>query len=193
MAFTNKETKEINCKVLLFGANSSNRREILRNMRGLVSKESIEDSFDDFKNSFSPFEFVPISIGNIRDYSIKLHIYSVSLQDNFDSTLMLLLKGVDIIGITMDSNVSSLSENLELSKSLDASFKKKNINFNAISKVYIYNQSTNQKQLSVEMMNREFNPSGELYVKFGADVKVNSSQILEKISQLALDQLLRSV
>ena len=55
MAFTNKETKEINCKIILFGAESSNRREILNSLKRSVNKESQKDSFEKLKNNFSPF------------------------------------------------------------------------------------------------------------------------------------------
>ena len=56
---------------------------------------------------------------------------------------------------------------------------------------HIINQ--NDKQIPIEMMNREFNPSGDLEVEFGNDVNASSNAVLEKYSQLALDQLLSDI
>ena len=85
--FTNKETKEINCKVLLFGTESSGRKSLLNDLKRTVNKEIHDGSFQSLKSSFSPFEFIPVSVRYIRDFNVKLHIYSISLEENFESNL----------------------------------------------------------------------------------------------------------
>ena len=103
------------------------------------------------------------------------------------------MKGVDIVSFVMDRGVSNISDNFDLYKNVESLFKKQHLNLNAIAKLYIYNQSTKQKQIPVEMMNREFNPAGDLEVNFSSDFATSSGIVLEKYSQLALDQLLRSI
>ncbi len=193
MAFTNKETKEINCKVLLFGIGSSGRRGLLNDLKRTVNKEFNEGSFDSVKSSFSPFEFIPVSIGHIRDYNIKLHIYSVSLEDNFDSTIAILLKGADIASFIIDSEIGSLSDNISLCKQTDEMFKRYQMNLNAIPKIYIYNYQNDKSKVPIDILRREFNSDNCLEVELQGGSKDGSNQLLEKYSQLALDQLLRSI
>ena len=143
MAFTNKETKEINCKVLLFGTESSGRKSLLNDLKRTVNKEIHDDSFQSLKSSFSPFEFIPVSVGHIRDFNVKLHIYSISLEENFESTLAILLKGADIVSFVIDSGVGSLPDNINLLKHTQDVFKRYQMNLNAIPKyMYIIKSTT---------------------------------------------------
>ena len=55
-------------------------------------------------------------MGHIRDFNVKLHIYSISLEENFESTLAILSKGGDIVSFVIDSGVGSFSDNINLLK-----------------------------------------------------------------------------
>lgn len=193
MAFTNKETKEINCKVLLFGTESSGRKSLLNDLKRTVNKEIHDDSFQSLKSSFSPFEFIPVSVGHIRDFNVKLHIYSISLEENFESTLAILLKGADIVSFVIDSGVGSLPDNINLLKHTQDVFKRYQMNLNAIPKIYVYNQINDRLTVPIEILRREFNTDNCLEVELQSDKFEGSSRLLEKFSQLALDQLLRSI
>ena len=193
MAFTNKETKEINCKVLLFGNESGHRKALLNHLKRMVNKEFNQGSFDSIKSTFSPFEFIPVSVGHIRDYNVKLHIFSVSLEDNFDSTLSILLKGVDLVSFVIDSDVASMADNMTLMTQCDELFKRHQLNINAIPKIYVYNYQHKNTKMPVDILRREFNADGNLEVEWSEDTTQGSNQLLEKYSQLALDQLLRSI
>ena len=193
MAFTNKETKEINCKVLLFGTESSGRKSLLNDLKRTVNKEIHDDSFQSLKSSFSPFEFIPVSVGHIRDFNVKLHIYSISLEENFESTLAILLKGADIVSFVIDSGVGSLPDNINLLKHTQDVFKRYQMNLNAIPKIYVYNQINERLTVPIEILRREFNTDNCLEVELQSDKFEGSSRLLEKFSQLALDQLLRSI
>ena len=67
------------------------------------------------------------------------------------------------------------------------------MNLNAIPKIYVYNQINDRLTVPIEILRREFNTDNCLEVELQSDKFEGSSRLLEKFSQLALDQLLRSI
>ena len=115
MAFTNLDTKEINCKIVYFGPSAAGKTENLRSIYANSAEEMKSGlmELDDGKGSTKFFDFLPISLGYVKDYHIKLHLFSLPLSNLFETVTSVLLKGLDGIIFIADSRFSRLGANIE--------------------------------------------------------------------------------
>ena len=70
MAFTNFDTKEINCKIIYFGPRGAGKTENLRSIYK-NSADDLRSGLLELDESLGPtrfFDFLPISMGQLRDF-----------------------------------------------------------------------------------------------------------------------------
>ena len=113
MAFTNHETKEINCKILYCGPNAAGKNSNLRSILMHTSKEIRAGLFSLEAPSPAYFSFLPLSMGQVRDYHLKLHLYTIPPICQGSLVLPTLSKGVDGIVYVIDSRAEKIMSNIE--------------------------------------------------------------------------------
>jgi mutual gliding-motility protein MglA len=64
------------------------------------------------KDSSAFFDFLPLSLGEIRGFKVRVHLYTVPVGDDFNASRLLLLKGVDGIVFIADAAPSKSAANL---------------------------------------------------------------------------------
>ncbi|MBI4366137.1 MAG: GTPase domain-containing protein, partial [Deltaproteobacteria bacterium] len=71
MAFINEQAKEINCKIVYFGPPLCGKSTTLR---AIANQELVSISNDDGRTLF--FDFVPLVLGKVKDFTIRLQLYT---------------------------------------------------------------------------------------------------------------------
>ena len=121
MSFINYSSREINCKIVYYGPGLGGKTTNLQFVYDKTNPDSkgkmISLATETERTLF--FDFLPIGIGKIRNYDVKLQVYTVPGQIKYNATRKLVLRGVDGIVFVADSlfarrlsNVKSL-ENLQ--------------------------------------------------------------------------------
>jgi hypothetical protein len=114
MAFINDNSKEINCKIVYYGPPQCGKSTSLRYIYDVVRKgakgEMISLSQENDKTLF--FDFVPLSLGKIRGYDIRLHLYTVPGDVGYQQSRQLISKGVDGMVFMADSRLEIMNDNL---------------------------------------------------------------------------------
>jgi signal recognition particle receptor subunit beta len=64
------------------------------------------------------FDFLPVELGRVRGYSVRLHLYSVPGQVFHAATRKLVFRGVDGIVFVADSRIDRLDADLEAQRDL---------------------------------------------------------------------------
>ena len=59
------------------------------------------------------FDFLPLSLGEIRGFKTRFHLYTVPGQVFYDASRKLILKGVDGVVFVADSQIERMEANLE--------------------------------------------------------------------------------
>ncbi len=59
------------------------------------------------------FDFLPLSLGEIRGFKTRFHLYTVPGQVFYDASRKLILKGVDGVVFVADSQMERMEANLE--------------------------------------------------------------------------------
>jgi len=86
MSFINEQAKEINCKIVYFGpplcGKSTSLRAICKQTQPDKPVELISVAGSDDRTLF--FDFVPLVLGKVKDFTIRLHLYTVPGQTTYE-------------------------------------------------------------------------------------------------------------
>ena len=189
MAYANFETREIHCKVLYVGARGSGKTE---NLRSIFQKSQIRLTreplaFEGQVNA--PFEFMPLSIGQLKDFHVKLHIYTLPEHSLYPTFNMVVTRGIDGIVFVVDSSMEALQENLDSWTRLKGMLTQEGYNFAAMPRVIQYNKRDRRDALTLEALRNEFNAAGIADIEAVATEHLGTLETVQKISSLVLDEL----
>ncbi len=117
MAFINSKSKEIQVKIVYYGPGRSgkttNLKYIYKKFGTRINSEMVIVKTHGDRTLF--FDFLPIDIGLISGYNIKIQLYTVPGQVKYNATRRMVLRGVDgivfvadVIAIRREKNVQSL-------------------------------------------------------------------------------------
>jgi signal recognition particle receptor subunit beta len=162
MALINIPQREINCKVVYYGPGLCGKTTNLQYIYERSSPESkgkmISLSTETERTLF--FDFLPISVGEIRGFKTRFHLYTVPGQVFYDASRKLILKGVDGVVFVADSQVDRLEANLESLENLRDNLKELNFDLATVPFVLQYNKRDLPDVSSVEDLHRELNTLG---------------------------------
>ena len=129
MAIINLKKKEVQAKIVYYGpgrgGKTTNLEYIYKKFRSRIQTEMVTIKTHGDRTLF--FDFLPIEIGKIKGYDIRMQLYTVPGQVKYESTRRLVLRGVDGIVFVADSLAVRRKENVLSLKSLAdnlASYKK---------------------------------------------------------------------
>ena len=115
MAALSYAPKEINAKIVYYGpglsGKTTNLRVIYENVQPNFRSNMISLSTEGERTLF--FDFLPLDLGKIKGFKIKLQLYTVPGQVYYNATRKLVLRGVDGIVFVADSTPDKMEENLE--------------------------------------------------------------------------------
>jgi mutual gliding-motility protein MglA len=113
MAFVSHQKREIHIKVLLVGPRQSGKTTSMRTIYRTTSGE-VKFGLMDFSGTIKPtttFDFLPISIGQVAGYAIRLHLYSFNPHSPFGGMKEMLISGSDGIIYVLDSSWDAIESN----------------------------------------------------------------------------------
>jgi signal recognition particle receptor subunit beta len=115
MSFINYSSKEINCKIVYYGpglcGKTTNLQFIYNRTKPDSKGKMISLATETERTLF--FDFLPLSLGEIRGFRTRFHLYTVPGQVFYDASRKLILKGVDGIVFVADSQREREDANLE--------------------------------------------------------------------------------
>lgn len=187
MAFTNFDTKEINCKIVYFGPKGSGKTANLRSVLAKTSQEVKAGLFEIEDIGTTPyFEFLPVSLGYVKDYHIKLHLYTLPPYSLYDSVVSTILKGMDGWVFVCDSRQEALYDSVSSLEATRALLAAEGHNLGELPFVLQYNHTDAARRVPLELLRRELNP---MMLPDREAVAVNHIGSLETLHLMA-DQIL---
>jgi len=183
MAFVNYNNKEITVKIVYYGPALSGKTSCLRYIYTSKSLEKkgklITLDTDGDRTLF--FDFLPIELGKIGDYSVKIQLYTVPGQVAYDTTRKLVLQGADGIIYVADSQVIMKEQNLQSYNNLMKNMKLNNLADKNIPIVLHYNKRDLGDVLSVDELNASLNADNK---PFFLTVATNGKNVIEGLQAI---------
>ena len=191
MAITNYETRELILKIMYFGASGSGKTENLRSIYRLTSPEVRAGLFElEGKGQSSFFECVPLSLGYVRDYHIKLHVYSYAKSPFMPSVDGSLLRGLDGYVVVFDSRKEAFGENLSALDETNLMLTEAGYNLADLPRVIQYNKMDLNGLVPLNILREELNPGGSLECESVAISSEGTMETLRLISQQVLREII---
>lgn len=184
MAFINEQTNELHLKVLYAGAPGCGKTTNLQSLFKQTSSEMSTRLFDlhDLSRKSQFYDFLPLSLGESRAHSLRLHIYTLPAHDIWESVMMNLAWGVDGVVMVVDSRIAALKQNEQQMSRLKMLLRCVNRSFSEIPLVFQYNHRDAADALPLRALKTEFfrPQAGEV-----EGVAVQDIGVLETVDALA--------
>lgn len=162
MALFNYATKEITLKVVYYGPGLSGKTTNLQHLYAVLDPSSkgkfISLATEADRTLF--FDFLPVDLGKIKDFSLRFQLYTVPGQIRYNATRKLVLRGADAIIFVADSQRDMREQNIESFKNMRENLIANNINPDDIPVVLQYNKRDLSNILSIEELNHDLNVNG---------------------------------
>jgi len=159
MSFINYATKEINCKIVYYGPGLCGKTTNLQYIYNKTAPEAkgkmISLATETERTLF--FDFLPLSLGDIRGFKIRFHLYTVPGQVFYNASRKLILKGVDGIVFVADSQQERMDANIESFQNMIDNLKEQGLSLSRIPYVIQYNKRDLPNAAPLEEMKKELN------------------------------------
>lgn len=120
MALININKKEVQAKIVYYGpgrgGKTTNLEYIYSRFKESAKSEMVTIKTDGDRTLF--FDFLPLNAGKIKDYTVKVQLYTVPGQVIYNETRRLVLRGADGIVFVADSMSLRKEKNLISLKNL---------------------------------------------------------------------------
>jgi signal recognition particle receptor subunit beta len=193
MSFINYSSREINCKIVYYGPGLCGKTTNLQYVYARTSPEAkgkmISLATETERTLF--FDFLPLSLGEIRGFKTRFHLYTVPGQVFYDASRKLILKGVDGVVFVADSQIERMEANLESVENLRINLSEQGYDLNRIPYVVQYNKRDLPHVASVEELHRLLNPRAVPEFQAVAPTGVGVFDTLKQVAKLVLTELKR--
>ena len=161
MALFNYATKEITIKIVYYGPGLSGKTTNLQYLHSMFepAKRGKLLSLATEADRTLFFDFLPIELGKISDFSIRFQLYTVPGQVRYNATRKLVLKGADAIVFIADSQREMREQNSESLKNMQENLIANNINPDDIPVIFQFNKRDLPNIMSVDELNNDLNGS----------------------------------
>jgi signal recognition particle receptor subunit beta len=142
MSFINYSSREINCKIVYYGpglcGKTTNLQYIFKRMNPESRGKMISLATETERTLF--FDFLPLSLGEIRGFKTRFHLYTVPGQVFYDASRRLILRGVDGVVFCADSQLTRMDANVESLENLRINLREQGYDGDRMPLVLQYNK-----------------------------------------------------
>ncbi len=191
MSFINYAKKEINCKIIYFGpglsGKTTNIQYIYEHTQHEQKGKLVTLSTENERTLF--FDFLPLSVGEVRGFRTRFHLYSIPGQTFYEVSRQFILKGVDGIVFVVDSQSERMEANQEAYDALEKSLEKQGYDLHRIPLVFQYNKRDVGSAVALSELEATFNPKHRPFFEATAHQGQGVMETLQSISQAVIHDL----
>jgi len=191
LSFINFAAREINCKIVYYGAGlggkTTNLQLIFDKTADKQKSKMISLATETDRTLF--FDFLPLDLGTVRGFKTRFHLYTVPGQVFYDASRKLILRGVDGVVFVADSQEERMDANLEAIDNLQENLKEHGYDFNKIPYVLQLNKRDLPNVMSIDEMVKELQRKDEPIFEAVAPTGVGVFDTLKAVAKLVLSEL----
>ncbi len=193
MSFINYSSREINCKLVYYGPGLGGKTTNLQFIYARTSPDAkgkmISLATETERTLF--FDFLPLSLGEIRGFKTRFHLYTVPGQVFYDASRKLILKGVDGVVFVADSQNERMEANIESLDNLRMNLSEQGYNLDKIPFIMQYNKRDLPNAAPLDELRQNLNPTRVPEFEACATTGVGVFETLKAIAKAVLTELRR--
>ena len=193
MSFINYSSREINCKIVYYGpglcGKTTNLQYIYTRTNPDAKGKMISLATETERTLF--FDFLPLSLGEIRGFKTRFHLYTVPGQVFYDASRKLILKGVDGVVFVADSQIERMEANIESVENLEFNLEDQGYDLKKIPYVVQYNKRDLPNVSPLEELREELNTLNVPDFEAVATTGFGVFDTLKAVAKLVLTELKR--
>jgi signal recognition particle receptor subunit beta len=196
VAFVNLKKKEVQAKIVYYGpgrgGKTSNLEYIHKTLGDRIQAELVAIKTHGDRTLF--FDFLPFDVGKIKNYDVKIQLYTVPGQVKYNATRKLVLRGVDGLVFVADSMALRREKNILSLKNAQENLAIYKKNIFKIPLVMQYNKRDLAKQgiptMSIQQLEKDLNSRLKVpFFEASALTGTNVMATLKKIIALTMASL----
>jgi hypothetical protein len=191
MSFINYSSREINCKIVYYGpglcGKTTNLQYIYDKTNPQAKGKMISLATETERTLF--FDFLPLSLGEIRGFKTRFHLYTVPGQVFYDASRKLILKGVDGVVFVADSQVERMEANIESLENLRTNLQEHGYDLDKIPYVVQYNKRDLPNSAPLDELKKLLNPTTVPEFEACAVTGQGVFDTLKAVAKLVLQEL----
>ena len=191
MSFINFAAREINCKIVYYGAGlggkTTNLQYIFDKTNEKQKGKMISLATETDRTLF--FDFLPLDLGTVRGFKTRFHLYTVPGQVFYDASRKLILRGVDGVVFVADSQEERMDANVEAIDNLADNLKEHGYDFGKIPYVLQLNKRDMPTALPIEDLRKQLVRRGEPTFEAVAPVGTGVFETLKEVARQVLVEL----
>jgi len=191
MSYVNHMAKEINCKIVYYGpglcGKTTNLNVIFARTKQEARGKMIQLATETERTLF--FDFLPIDLGTIGGYKVRMHLYTVPGQVFYDASRKLVVRGADGVVFVADSQPARREANIESLENLEINMTDNGQSLDAVPYAIQYNKRDVPDAVPVEELRRDLNPKGAPDFEAAAVTGTGVFETLKGISRMVLARL----
>jgi len=157
LSFINFAAREINCKIVYYGAGlggkTTNLQQIFDKTNEKQKGKMISLATETDRTLF--FDFLPLDSGTVRGFKTRFHLYTVPGQVFYDASRKLILRGVDGVVFVADSQPERMDANIEALENLQDNLREHGYDFTKIPYVLQLNKRDLPNVMPVDVLKKE--------------------------------------
>jgi len=199
MSFINYSSREINCKIVYYGpglcGKTTNLQYIYQKTNPEAKGKMISLATETERTLF--FDFLPLSLGEIRGFRTRFHLYTVPGQVFYDASRKLILKGVDGVVFCADSQMERMEANIESLDNLQTNLEEQGFTVSETPRpplkkvpyVIQYNKRDLPNAMEIAELEETLNPAKVTSFEAVATKGVGVFDTLKAVAKLVLTEL----
>ncbi len=166
--FINFPLKEINLKLVYYGAGLGGKTTNLQRLHAAAPNKSKLLSLATEIDRTLYFDFLPLEIGVVNSFKVRLHLYTVPGQVFYAATRKLVVKGADGVVLVADSQLERMDANIEAVKDLADNLATHGLELSKLPYVVQCNKRDLPDIASIDEMKEALNFKGEEFIEASA-------------------------
>ena len=191
MSFINYSSREINCKLVYYGpglcGKTTNLQYIYEKTNPDAKGKMISLATETERTLF--FDFLPLSLGEIRGFKTRFHLYTVPGQVFYDASRKLILKGVDGVCFVADSQEERYDANIVSLENLRLNLNEQGYDLDKLPYVIQYNKRDLPNAMSLAELQKDLNTTQVPEFEGVATTGVGVFDTLKMLAKLVLAEL----
>jgi mutual gliding-motility protein MglA len=193
MAFVNFATREITAKIVYYGPGLGGKTTSLQYIHNCLPSENrgkmISLATEEDRTIY--FDFLPLHLGKIQDFAVRVQLYTVPGQVRYNATRKLVLRGADGVVFVADSQTHKKLSNVESFQNMEENLREHGRDLRDLPLVFQFNKMDLPHLMTPAEINQLLNKLSVPFFETCATTGVGVLEALKGITKLVFNDLSR--